>query len=87
MPNVKHTFVSAKANGPDATLVQPSNWNAEHFIEDFLDYPAIAPPVAPPSGLRTFASSLGGKTLPHYIAASGAASSIQTALFDGSTFL
>ena len=31
MPSkVKHLFVSAKADGPDATLVRPSNWNADH---------------------------------------------------------
>ncbi len=28
--NVKHAFVSAKADDPDATLVNPSNWNAAH---------------------------------------------------------
>lgn len=27
---VKHSFVSAKSDGADATKVQPSNWNAEH---------------------------------------------------------
>lgn len=27
---VTHTFVSAKADGGDATLVRPSNWNAAH---------------------------------------------------------
>jgi len=30
---IKHTFVSAVANGADATLVRPSNWNAEHTID------------------------------------------------------
>ena len=28
--NVKHQFTSAKADDPDATLVNPSNWNDEH---------------------------------------------------------
>lgn len=27
--HVTHTFVSAKADGGDATLVRPSNWNAD----------------------------------------------------------
>lgn len=31
---VKHTFVSAIADGGDATLVQPSNWNASHTVDD-----------------------------------------------------
>ena len=27
---VKHPFTSPKADGGDATLVRPSNWNADH---------------------------------------------------------
>jgi hypothetical protein len=27
---ITHPFVSAKADGSDATLVRPSNWNADH---------------------------------------------------------
>lgn len=27
---IKHAFISLKGNGTDATLVQPSNWNAAH---------------------------------------------------------
>ena len=30
LPTTTHPFVSAKADGPDATLVRPSNWNANH---------------------------------------------------------
>ena len=30
--SIKHAFESAKADGADATLVRPSNWNAEHTI-------------------------------------------------------
>jgi hypothetical protein len=30
--SVKHTFTSPKADGTDSTLIQPSNWNAEHTI-------------------------------------------------------
>ena len=30
---VKHTFVSPKSDGADATLVRPSNWNEDHVIE------------------------------------------------------
>jgi len=28
--SITHPFVSEKADGPDATLIQPSNWNEEH---------------------------------------------------------
>lgn len=31
---LKHEKVSAKADGPDPTLVRPSDWNAEHVIDD-----------------------------------------------------
>lgn len=30
--SLKHSFQSAKADGPDSTLVQPSSWNAEHAL-------------------------------------------------------
>lgn len=31
-PTITHTFQSAKADGPDPTLLQPSHWNASHTI-------------------------------------------------------
>lgn len=30
--SLKHAFTSAKADGPDSSEVQPSNWNAEHTL-------------------------------------------------------
>lgn len=30
--SVKHAFTSPKTDGVDSTLVQPSNWNAQHTI-------------------------------------------------------
>ena len=30
--SLKHAFTSPKADGGDTTLVQPSNWNAEHTL-------------------------------------------------------
>jgi hypothetical protein len=30
--SVKHAFISGKPDGADSTLVQPSNWNAEHTL-------------------------------------------------------
>lgn len=30
---VTHKFSSAKSDGSDATLVQPSNWNAAHYAD------------------------------------------------------
>lgn len=31
--SLKHLFTSPKADGTDSTLVQPSNWNAEHQLQ------------------------------------------------------
>jgi hypothetical protein len=28
--SLKHSFTNPKADGPDATIVRPSDWNAEH---------------------------------------------------------
>src|SRR4051812_15641124 len=30
----KHAFTSAKADGADASLVKPSDWNASHTVEE-----------------------------------------------------
>lgn len=30
---VTHSFVSAKSDGGDATVVRPSDWNADHVVE------------------------------------------------------
>ena len=38
---VKHKFTSAKADGADATLVRPSNWNAEHLFAGGSNYQAL----------------------------------------------
>ena len=82
MPNIKHAFTSAKPDGGDATLIQPSNWNAEHVVEDYLDFPANAIPAAPGANtLRTFARSRAGRMLPHVIGSSGVDVALQPAFF------
>lgn len=88
MPNIKHAFVSGKTDGGDATLVQPSNWNAEHAIEDYLDYPAVTSiPAAPSTGLRHFARSRAGRILPHVIGPSGVDVALQPTLFGNTTYM
>jgi hypothetical protein len=37
MSQVIHQFVSTKPDGPDSTLVKPSNWNAQHTITYQID--------------------------------------------------
>lgn len=88
MPNIKHAFVSGKADGGDATLVQPSNWNAEHAIDQYLDFPAVTSiPAAPTVGLRHFARSRGGRMLPHVIGPAGIDVALQPALFGNTTYM
>ena len=38
MPTLTHLFVSAKADGADATLVRASNWNAAHDGLEWFSY-------------------------------------------------
>lgn len=80
---IKHKFQSAKSDGGDATLVRPSNWNDEHEITDFVDFPDQASiPAAPAAGfVRQFARARAGRQLPHFIGPSGLDSAVQPALF------
>ena len=49
MPSVTHSFVSTKADGADATIVRPSNWNDVHTLSD------VAPLASPTfTGTVTF---------------------------------
>jgi microcystin-dependent protein len=75
MVNFLHKFVSAKADGPDSTLVKPSNWNDEHNVTTAADGVVLGVPagagagpvqempianVFPPGYVATFA----GATIP-----------------------
>lgn len=86
MPNIKHAFTSGKADGGDATLVQPSNWNAEHVVDQYVDFPDQANiPAAPASGwLRTFARNRAGRALFHIIGPAGVDVALQPAFFGNS---
>lgn len=44
---IKHIFQSAKADGGDATLVRPTNWNADHNHVPFSIPLLAADPVFP----------------------------------------
>lgn len=48
---VTHTLVSAIPDGADASLVQPSDWNADHTIVGTLS--TWSPTIAPTSGAFT----------------------------------
>lgn len=70
---VKHVFASAKADGGDATLVQPSNWNANHTIDSEVTFPAVASPATPSAGNFNFYGKTLGNTriMPAAIGPSG----------------
>ena len=72
MPNIKHIFTSAKDDGGDATLIQPSNWNAEHVIDQYMDFPEIADPAVPDSThLRVYAKDIAGRSMLKVVGQSG----------------
>lgn len=88
MPNIKHQKTSAIPDSGDTSLVQPSDWNAEHVVEQYLDYPVVATPATPSAGtLRTFARSRAGRALPHYVGPAGLDSALQPALFGNTSYM
>jgi hypothetical protein len=88
MPNIKHAFTSGKTDGGDSTLIQPSNWNAEHVIDQYVDFPDIANPAAPSAGnLRIFARAQAGRMLPAVIGPSGLDTNLQPALFRNTVYM
>lgn len=82
MPNIKHAFTSTAPEGGDASKVRTSNWNAEHTLDEYLDYPVQASaPSAPASGARVFTKSNAGKSFLETIGPSGVDTALQPALF------
>lgn len=84
MPNIKHQKVSAAGPASNPDLVGGDDWNDEHVIDQYLDYPQSGIPVAPASGLRTFARSRAGRMLPHVIGPYGIDVALQPGLFGNS---
>jgi hypothetical protein len=88
MPNIKHAFTSAKSDGGDATLIQPSNWNAEHVVEQYLDLPDTSTPAAPATGnLRLFTRTQAGRQLLAMVGPSGLDTNLQPALFRNTVYM
>lgn len=88
MPNIKHTFVSGKTDGGDATLVRPSNWNAEHVVDQYLDIPDVVTPAAPATGnLRLFAKTRANRATLNSIGPSGIEVAYQPAFFGNTMML
>lgn len=88
MPNIKHKKVSAKAAPSDATLVGGPDWNDEHTLDQYLDYPdRTAAPAAPTSGLRTFVQSRATRRLLSMVGPSGLDVALQPSLFGNAVAL
>jgi hypothetical protein len=74
---LRHALVIAGPSDP-ALPVDDADWNAEHVIDDFLDFPAIATPAAPAANVvRLFGRSVGGRILPAIRGPSGIDTSLQ----------
>lgn len=79
---IKHAFTSGKSDGGDATLVQPSNWNADHTVDSYLDIPDVTTPAAPAAGnLRVFAKTRAARATLNTIGPSGVDVAYQPAFF------
>lgn len=79
---LKHAFVSGKADGGDATLVQPSNWNDTHVVDTAIDLPDVVTPAAPSAGwLTMFAKTRAGRATLNSIGPSGIDVAYQPAFF------
>lgn len=80
---IKHPFVSGKADGGDTTLVQPSNWNANHTIDSEVTFPQVSAPATPAAGFfNLFGKKLGNtRILPAAVGPSGMDYAFQPAMF------
>lgn len=77
---IKHAFTSGKADGGDASLVQPSNWNADHTVDAEVNLPNVASPATPASGINVFSRTIAGRSMPAFIGPSGLDSALQPLL-------
>lgn len=99
MVNVTHSFVSGKSDSSDATLIQPSNWNADHEVSDSSgilvtvdqDFTAQAPGGSLTSGITNTVTltpvpkGINGTNLNHYLYISGGSGTAEVVLITGGT--
>ena len=77
---IKHSFASAKADGGDATLIKPSNWNDNHTIDSEVTFPDVASPATPSAGnFNLYGKTFANRTMPTIIGASGMDYALQPA--------
>lgn len=81
---LKHAFVNPKADGGDATIARPSDWNADHVIDTdgmLLDVNSNAGTTTATNKLRLRARSYANHYVAELTANSGAGAPLQEALW------
>lgn len=85
--SIKHAKVSIRADGSDGTLVQPSDWNSDHVIDELI-IPTTTTPTIPPEGhVNVFGRNVGGRMMPAIVGPSGLDTSLQPLLARNSVSL
>lgn len=77
---LRHTKTSAVADSGDPTLVQPSDWNADHAINvDGMVFPvrSTEPAAAPADSVRLYTRARAGRVLPRFVGPAGLANFVQ----------
>lgn len=85
MPNVKHKKTSGRAAPADAGAIGGPDWDDEHTIDQYLEYPTLAAspatPPASPGHLRTFNRNRAGRRLLSQVGPSGIDTALQPAIW------
>lgn len=75
---IRHSKASGVADSGDPSLIQSSDWNADHAVTGTLPLPLVASPDAPPAGqVALFGRSVSGRMMPAFIGPSGLDSTLQ----------
>lgn len=87
---ITHAFSSSKSDSPDATLIQPSNWNDEHVVSGDIDMVTgavlvSALPASPVAGTRAFVTDSTTATFGAIVSGSG--SNAMPVVFNGTNWI
>lgn len=77
---LKHTFVSTRPEGSDASLVRTSNWNADHTIDAggiTIPFSSTAPTSPAADNVTIFCREIANRAMPGFVGPSGLDSALQ----------
>jgi hypothetical protein len=77
---VKHAKTSAINDTADASLVQPSDWNADHTVVGGVDLPLETVTAPAANNVRLFGRKVGGRMMPAFVEPSGLDTALQPSL-------